>query len=80
MTKYNWAIVPSEVEFLATDSNGCVFGYDMEPVERDFGKFMHTSDFLYFPHSDWMPAYPGNWRESLEKRPEAEIEVYKEVF
>lgn len=80
MTKYNWAIVPSEVEFLATDSNGCVFGYDMEPVERDFGKFMHTSDFLYFPHNDWMPAYPGNWRESLEKRPEVEIEVYKEVF
>jgi hypothetical protein len=80
MTKYNWAIVPSEVEFLATDSNGCVFGYDAEPIERDFVKFMHTSDFLYFPHNDWMPAYPGNWRESLEKRPEAEIEVYKEVF
>ena len=69
MTKYNWAIVPSEVEFLATDSNGCVFGYDAEPIERDFGKFMHTSDFLYFPHNDWMPAYQGNWRESLEKRP-----------
>lgn len=69
MTKYNWAIVPSEVEFLATDSNGCVFGYDVEPTERDFGKFMHTSDFLYFPHNGWMPAYQGSWRESLEKSP-----------
>lgn len=69
MTKYNWAIVPSEVEFLATDRKGHVFGYDMEPAVRDFGNFLHTSDFLYFPHKDWMLAYQGNWRESLEKRP-----------
>lgn len=49
MNKYDWSNVPKDVEFLATDSNGCVFGYDMEPVEKDFGKFMNTSDFLYFP-------------------------------
>ena len=69
MNKYDWSNVPNEVQWIATDSNGAVFGYDLMPKEKDFGKFMHTSDFLYFPHNGWMPAYQGNWRESLEERP-----------
>jgi len=70
VNKYDWSNVTDEVQWIATDSNGAVFGYDSMPEEKDFGKFMHTSDFLYFPHNGWMPAYQGNWRESLEKRPE----------
>ena len=69
MSKYDWSNVPEEVQWIATDSNGAVFGYDAKPEEKDFGKFMHTSDFLYFPRSGWMAAYQGNWRESLEERP-----------
>lgn len=69
MSKYDWTDVPKEVNWIATDSNGVVFGYSSMPEKKDFGKFMHTSDFLYFPHNGWMPAYHGDWRESLEERP-----------
>jgi hypothetical protein len=69
MSKYDWSSVPKEVNWIATDSNGVVFGYSSMPEEKEFGKFMHTSDFLYFPYNGWMPAYQGSWRESLEERP-----------
>lgn len=69
MSKYDWTDVPKEVNWIATDSNGVVFGYSSMPEEKEFGKFMHTSDFLYFPYNGWMPAYQGSWRESLEERP-----------
>ena len=69
-TKYDWSNVPDEVTWIATDSNGIVFGYDVAPVAMDFGKLMaYDSLFLYYPHTGWMQPFKGNWRESLEQRP-----------
>lgn len=70
MSKYDWSNVPDEVEWIATDSNGLVFGYDVEPIQKEWGKFIHHSDFIYFPHKNWIKPFKGDWRDSLEKRPE----------
>lgn len=68
-TKYDWSDVPLKVNWIATDSNGNVFGYDIKPKMMEYGNFMHVSDFLYFPKSNWISPYKGNWMDSLEERP-----------
>ena len=69
MSKYDWTNVPNEVEWIATDSNGLVFGYDVKPIQKEWGKFIHHSDFIYFPHKKWIEPFKGDWRDSLEERP-----------
>ena len=61
--------MPNEVEWIATDSSGSVFGYDVEPEYKEWGKFMHCTDFLYFPHKNWIEPFNGDWRDSPEERP-----------
>ena len=69
MSKYDWTNVPNEVNWIATDSSGSVFGYDVEPEYKEWGKFMHCTDFLYFPHKNWIEPFKGDWCDSLEERP-----------
>ena len=69
MSKYDWTNVPKEVNWIATDSSGSVFGYEVEPEYKEWGKFMHCTDFLYFPHKNWIEPFNGDWRDSLEERP-----------
>ena len=69
MSKYDWTSVPNDVNWIATDSSGSVFGYDVEPEYKEWGKFMHCTDFLYFPHKNWIEPFNGDWRDSLEERP-----------
>ena len=69
MSKYDWMNVPSWVNWIATDSSGSVFGYDVEPEYKEWGKFIHCTDFLYFPHKNWIEPFKGDWRDSLEERP-----------
>lgn len=69
MSKYDWSGVPNYVQWIATDSNGLVFGYDEEPAQKEWGKFMHENDFIYFPYKNWIAPYQGDWRDSLERRP-----------
>ena len=69
MSKYDWTNVPDEANWIATDSSGSVFGYDVEPEYKEWGKFMHCTDFLYFPHKNRIEPFKGDWRDSLEERP-----------
>lgn len=69
MPKYDWHGVPEDVKYIATDSNGSVFGYDEKPDCLFHGKFMHVTDFLYYPKDNWIAPYKSNWYESLEVRP-----------
>ena len=41
MSKYEWLSVPKEVNWIATDSSGSVFGYDVEPEYKEWGE-VHT--------------------------------------
>ncbi len=69
MTKYDWSNVPKEVNWIATDSNGNVFGYYKKPKLQENGYFMHIGDNFYYPEKGWMESYNGNWIDSLEERP-----------
>lgn len=69
MSKYDWSNVPMDVNWIATDSSGSVFGYDVKPEYKEWGKFIHRTDFLYFPHKKWIEPFKGDWRDSLEERP-----------
>lgn len=68
-TKYDWSNVPKEVKWIATDSNKNVFGYYEKPVFKEFGCFMHSGEYFYYPHTNWMMPFKGDWQDSLEERP-----------
>jgi len=62
MTKYNWAIVPSEVEYFITPYD--FYGVKMWAIED-----MNGYTFKYCNSKKDAEDYIGNFRESLEKRP-----------
>ena len=69
MTIYNWAEIPAEVKWVATDCVGIAFGYEEKPTldsdEEDWG-----GDPIKCIHGFWDNPFRGDWRESLEQRPE----------
>ncbi|ENX34922.1 hypothetical protein F889_01562 [Acinetobacter colistiniresistens] len=67
MNKYNWAEVPLEVEWIATDSDGTVVCFDREPKCRENLGIWTPIDPLNMALLD--NQYAGDWKESLEKRP-----------
>ena len=70
-TKYNWSIVPVWVEYITTDRNGTVTGWDGKPViaidiwaaGREVRHSQGMSQFDVEPFTGW-------WWMSCEKRPE----------
>lgn len=73
MTIYNWAEIPAEVKFMATDSYGWAFGWSGKPKKH--GKYWNSGvhDLLTMPGAVLNPKenpFRGDWRESLEQRPE----------
>ena len=69
MSKYDWTNVPSEVEWIATDSNGMKCYYSGEQPFYDTGLgewFVNFSSKII----DYLPSeFTGYWKESLEERP-----------
>ena len=71
MSKYNWSNVPDEVVSIATDSDGRVLGYDVkEPniVSNKDGSIGSFTGSYYWLLTNQKPYY-GNWKDSLEERP-----------
>lgn len=62
MRKYDWSNVPDNVQWIATDSNGAVFGYVEKPYNGGFYWYALNPKYIN-------QQYQGNWRESLEERP-----------
>ena len=71
MSKYNWSNVPEEVISIATDSDGRVLGYDViKPYlssNKDGSKGSYVRSYYWLLKSQ--KPYSGDWRDSLEERP-----------
>ena len=65
-TKYDWSVVPKEVNWIATDEDGGVFGYTYKKTPINDG-------FMWYgrvPIKLDLNPYQGNWQDSLRKRPQ----------
>lgn len=71
MNKYNWADVPLEVEWIATDSDGTTVCFSSQPRCRERFGIWTPVDPLNVSLPD--NQFSGNWKESLEKRPKEQI-------
>lgn len=61
-TKYDWSNVPSEVKWIATDSDGYAFGYKEKPYNGGWCWYALNPKYI-------KQQYQGNWKDSLEERP-----------
>jgi hypothetical protein len=72
--KYDWSKVPSDVEFITTDSDGRIKGFDGEPMmgiaKNGSGNF--HSNYEYYDLTKLLTPYQGNWQDSIELRPKGE--------
>ena len=71
--KYNWQVIPEEVGFMATDQDGVACGWLVEPkiMGNAWRNQSHLSAYFYIQARDnYLNHYRGDWRESLEKRPD----------
>lgn len=67
MSKYDWSNVPSDVKWIATDSDGVVCGYSSKPSKFSLAWNCRNSG-SFIAHS-FVPPYSKNWQDSLEERP-----------
>lgn len=66
--KFDWALVPSRFRWAAMDSSGFWYGYERKPVtchDEAWGNGTEGWGSLTY----LLPKYPGDWRDSLQKRP-----------
>lgn len=68
-TKYDWSEAPEEVQFIAQDSNGDIFGFDVPPVPMSYGKWLPANEYLHFFGNKPRKTI-SDWGLSLEQRPE----------
>jgi hypothetical protein len=68
--QFDWTGIPAKFKFAAMDKPGYWYAYDKFPIrpKRDtdgIWPYANTKSFS-FMH----PRYPGDWRDSLQKRPQ----------
>ena len=66
-TKYDWSKVPDDVKWIATDADGSVCGYSTKPYR--FSQTWNCYSSGNFVAHSFLPAFQGNWKNSLEQRP-----------
>ncbi|MEK5783521.1 hypothetical protein [Acinetobacter pittii] len=76
--KYDWALIPEHVNFMATDEDGMACGWLVEPhiVGNAWRNQSHLSAF--FNLTKRQNPFRGDWKDSLEKRPEYVEPVLKD--
>lgn len=67
MNKYDWSNVPKEVEYLAIDE-GDEFAYGFSSKPSIYHGDMWVGDVVNNV-TDLCLTFDGNWRDSLEQRP-----------
>ena len=71
-TKYDWSNVPKEVQWIATDDDGVMNGFDEKPIIGENGLWT-TKDYdyerIFELDQAWCSHLRRNWMESLEERP-----------
>ncbi|VXA55453.1 conserved hypothetical protein [Acinetobacter proteolyticus] len=73
VNKYNWSLIPEHVQFMATDEDGKACGWLVEPriMGNAWRHQAHLSAFFNITARDnYLNHFQGDWKESLEKRPE----------
>lgn len=68
MNKYDWSNVPKEVKWIATDEDSIVWGFDTKPNKVYSNGFSCGDDGKSFMLLGLNP-FQGNWKDSLEERP-----------
>ncbi|WP_228267555.1 hypothetical protein [Acinetobacter calcoaceticus] len=68
--KYDWTLIPANVKFMATDEDGMACGWVAEPhiVGNAWRNQSHLSAHFYLTRC--RNPFMGDWKESLERRPE----------
>ncbi|HHP0322566.1 MULTISPECIES: hypothetical protein [Acinetobacter calcoaceticus/baumannii complex] len=76
--KYDWALIPEHVNFMATDEDGMACGWLVEPhiVGNAWRNQSHLSAF--FTLTKRQNPFRGDWKDSLEKRPDYVEPVLKD--
>ncbi|KNY37029.1 hypothetical protein RP89_19645 [Acinetobacter baumannii] len=76
--KYDWALIPEHVNFMATDEDGMAYGWLVEPhiVGNAWRNQSHLSAF--FTLTRRQNPFRGDWKDSLEKRPDYVEPVLKD--
>lgn len=76
--KYDWSVIPAHVNFMATDEDGMACGWLVEPhiVGNAWRNQSHLSAF--FNLTKRQNPFRGDWKDSLEKRPEYVEPVLKD--
>lgn len=67
-TKYDWSNIPKEVKWIATDKNGEAWFWETKPEIYCNGWLTGEPNAIDFIDKSDNP-YKGNWRDSLEERP-----------
>ncbi|ENW92776.1 hypothetical protein F904_02719 [Acinetobacter dispersus] len=72
LNKYDWSNVPSEVNWIATDSLGYGLGWVNKPHHHSSGQSRWNDEdcFFRFGLPPQVNPFKGDWKESLEQRPE----------
>ncbi len=61
-TKYDWSDVPAEVNWIAQDQDGYVYGYSIKP-------YVGAKQWYALKPTLIEQKYDGYWDDSLEQRP-----------
>lgn len=70
LNKYDWSNIPDLIRWIATDEDGQSFGYPNQPYQESFLGKGRWNNEKYVPLRLGNIGYKGDWRESLELRPE----------
>lgn len=66
-TKYDWSNVSNGTKYIFTDQDGDVFESNFEPLLGDYGWRGAGLSSWWFSNCE---SFRGDWRESLEERPQ----------
>lgn len=73
-TKYDWSKIPDDVNWVAKNENGFVWGYEGKPLSgwlhSGFWYCGGNKRLIYWSYEN---PYKGEWQDSLEKRPEIKV-------
>lgn len=73
MTIYDWTDVPEDTKYIATDADGFAHGWEGEPApyKKDLNWNSNKFGVTFFMLKPSSNPFNGDWKDSLEKRPEA---------
>lgn len=66
--EFDWSCLPAWTRFIAMDSNGEWFSYDVSP-SRGLSTWLVAEDHVSIPDEYAPKNYTGDWKDSLRENP-----------